>query len=144
MTKGRLKIDIELLLVESLGRRNDWHLCLRLYSNAVSCVSACYGVYERVLSEWICISPSPRRESTCYLVCEPLKSQLSHRSVRSTPGVGSSLFYACDKNVIKRLHTAERRYAYAWTSNEETQTRRPRSYISSMALSRFLTLTNFI
>ena len=87
------------------------------------------------------LTPAMQRRA---LVCEPLKSQLSHRSVRSTPGLGSSLFYACDKNVIKRLHTAERRYAYAWTSNEETQTRRPRSYMSSMALSRFLTLTNFI
>ena len=97
--------------------------------------SALYG------SRRTALTPAMQRRP---LVCEPLKSQLSHRSVRSTPGVGSSLFYACDKNVIKRLHTAERRYAYAWTSNEETQIRRPRSYISSMALSRFLTLTNFI
>jgi hypothetical protein len=75
--------------------------------------------YERVLSEWMCISLSPRRESTCYLarfvwlplhrttaaiqrrrIREPLTSQLSQRSVRSTPSVGSSPFYACDKNVI--------------------------------------------
>jgi len=30
LPKHRLKIDVELLLVETLGRRNDWHLCLRL------------------------------------------------------------------------------------------------------------------
>ena len=97
--------------------------------------SALYG------SRRTALTPAMQRRP---LVCEPLKSQLSHRSVRSTPGGSSSVFYACNKNVIKRLHTAERRYTYAWTGNEETQTRRPRSYISSMALSRFLTLTNFI
>ena len=97
--------------------------------------SALYG------SRRTALTPAMQRRP---LVCEPL-SHSSHTEAYEAHRAWVQVFFMpVIRNVIKRPHTAERRYAYAWTSNEETQTRRPRSYISSMALSRFLTLTNFI
>jgi hypothetical protein len=43
------------------------------------------------------------RDTPAALLPAPLGSQHPHRIVRSGPGVGSSTFYGCDKNVIKDL-----------------------------------------
>ena len=56
MPERRLKIDVELLLVETLGCRNDWHLRLRLYKQ-----------------------PSP----LLFRICAPVRDTVTHTYSRS-------------------------------------------------------------
>src|SRR4029453_5926663 len=58
LPERRLKIDVELLLVETLGRRDNSHLDLRLWSSAVRCVSA----LSRSTSERSALTDGPRSQ----------------------------------------------------------------------------------